>query len=130
MPRSIAFKQLNLSIWHIDTLSGLGGTLEQLQFGSLQGSGRAEFKIADIQEAAKKATQKQAPSGKLTAKPYFSPNTVDADRLQWKDAHMEVDVSVQAETKEQQSKLNSEFRMALCAIAKCTPPAKFRESGL
>ena len=119
-PRPGAFKQVGLSVWHRERIQSTGATLEDLQFGSLEGSGTALLTVNQIFEAAETAERKR--SGKLYVDVEWSPETVDNAWRQWKDAHAEVETRPSGESPEHAGGLMSAFRMELCLKAKCDPP--------
>ena len=125
-PRPGAFKQVGLSVWHRERIQSMGATLEDLQFGSLEGSGTALLTVSQIFEAAETAERKR--SGKLRVDVEWNPETVDKAWRQWKDAHAEVETCPSGESLEHAGGLMSAFRMELCLKAKCDPPPDPRSS--
>ena len=122
-PRPGAFKQPGLSIWHSDRLQANGARLEDLQFGSLQGSGQALLTLEQILEAARCAERKK--EGMLRVAVEWRPDTVGEAWRQWSYAHAEMETEARDKPPPEENwdgGLMSAFRMMLCTKAQCNPP--------
>ena len=124
-PRSGAFKQPGLSLWHPDRLQANDACLEDLQFGSLQGSRQALLTVQQFLDAARCAERKRG--GVLRVAVEWRPDTVAEAWQQWSYAHAEMETEVRDEPPPEENRdggLMSAFRMMLCKKAQCNPPAE------
>ena len=119
-PLARGFKQVDLSLWHPERLRRYDAQLEDLQFGSLKGSGQAHLTVAEIFAAARTAEQKA--KGTLHIAVEWRPDTVEEAWSQWRCAHIEVEATPKDEPTDTQGGLMSAFRMALCTTSRCIPP--------
>ena len=118
-PKPGAFKDLDLSVWHLERLEGQGARLEDLQFGSLLGSGQAHYDVGDFSQIAREVEAEAAAggeSGKLDVTVEWSPETVVDEWKRWASAHIEVRTEMDCK------KLWAAFRRALCTNARDVVP--------
>ena len=86
-PKSAAFKQQCLSVWHEGRVVAQKAQLRDLQIDSLAGTGQATHTAGDYQQLARKAGETK--SGNLRVSFKWNPN-VNPPWQRWRDAHLEV----------------------------------------
>ena len=116
-PKQRAFYDKNgLSLWHEIRLAQHGVSFDDLLFGTLEGHGQAHHTIGEYFHFAQKAAQKNwdDPEFSIDIDWRPGPDSVDPPRRQWKDAHLEVDISNIS------SPAYLQFRQFLAANTRCT----------
>ena len=88
--RSLKYKQL--SVWHEARLKSQGATLNDLQFGSLEGSGQINLSVRDYFDVAKKVSSRLIDPVRVQVKWRPDDQFVTADWRPWRYAHAQVEL--------------------------------------
>ena len=111
-PTPSAFKasRRELSLFHPETVAGIGSSLRDLCFDRLKGAGEAHLQVKTCIELGRGISKQFDP------KVYWRPDKVAQPWQCWKDAH------VQIESKEGNADFPLTYRMRLATNATCLRP--------
>ena len=88
-PKSAAFKQSGLSVWHNELLLNNGVSLETLQVGHLAGSGQAHHTAGQYIELADEVAQSEGTAFRVQVE--WRPENATEFWQQWAYAHAQVE---------------------------------------
>ena len=88
-PKSAAFKQPGLSVWHNERLLNNGVSLETLQVGHLAGSGQAHHAAGQYIELAAEVAQSEGTAFRVQVE--WRPENATEFWQQWDYAHAQVE---------------------------------------
>ncbi|MCY3545131.1 MAG: hypothetical protein OXH22_14005 [Chloroflexi bacterium] len=109
-PGAFRASDRQLSLYHPETIVGLGSSLRGLCFDRLEGAGEAHLQVGKCIELS------QGISDEFQPQVYWRPDKVPDPWLQWKDAH------VQIESLEGNSSFPRSYRALLADNATCLRP--------
>ena len=110
MPGAFRASDRQLSVFHPETVSGLGSSLRDLCFDTLEGAGEAHLQVGKFIELG------QGISDQFNPQVYFRPDKVGEAWLGWKDAHAQV------ESQEGRATFPRSYRALLSDNATCLRP--------
>ena len=111
-PKASAFKQPDLSVWHIGRLLERGASIDDLRIEHLAGYGQAHHAVSDYETLAEEATQRTGIAFRVRAEWRSADQYVDEPWRPWAYAH------VQVEALEGPANFLAEFRRLLAAHAR------------
>ena len=118
-PKAAAFKQPDLSVWHIGRLLERDVSLEDLRIGHLAGYGQAHHTVGDYETLASEAAQRTGIPFQVAVEWRPEDQYVDEPWRPWAYAH------VQVETVEGPANFLSEFRRLLAAYTRYVVPPDY-----
>lgn len=92
-PRPGAFKQANLSVWHIEQLRKQGAAPEDLRIEHLRGCGQAHHSAGDYQALAAESSQADGVLFQVQVEWRPEDQYVSEPWRTWADAHIQVEVT-------------------------------------